>query len=289
MCPVAHHCALLCYRNGRPPSTGTLVFFLIKLLFDLIFLPFKIILHIVDHSSRRRRTRKPRGRPPVSRGTCPLPRPNNPPPTWPYTPPNQARAPATPPTAGTYFPSYQPSKAGRSSTRKRNILVVAAAGGAMLLLVFAVAVGASGVPNTQLKTGSPGHTPSSRAHGGGAGLAAHGPSPMPSAHRHSPARPARAHRHHRKHHQRHRKHHRRTTPSAPASPPSAPVTTPSAPVTTSPAPVPTPAGCYPLASSGNCYEPGEFCPYADDGMTGVAGDGEHITCEDNDGLRWEPS
>jgi hypothetical protein len=52
---------------------------------------------------------------------------------------------------------------------------------------------------------------------------------------------------------------------------------------------PAPQGCYPRASSGNCYEPGEFCPHADAGMTGVAGDGKTIICEDNDGLRWEPA
>jgi hypothetical protein len=61
-----------------------------------------------------------------------------------------------------------------------------------------------------------------------------------------------------------------------------------------PAPKPTtappaPTGCYPTASSGNCYEPGEFCPHADAGMSGVAGDGEAIICEDNNGLRWEPA
>jgi hypothetical protein len=39
------------------------------------------------------------------------------------------------------------------------------------------------------------------------------------------------------------------------------------------------SGCYPEAPSGNCYEPGEFCPEADAGMTGVAGDGKTITCE----------
>ena len=42
---------------------------------------------------------------------------------------------------------------------------------------------------------------------------------------------------------------------------------------------PAPAGCHPTTSSGNCYEPGEFCPHADAGMTGVAGDGKTITCE----------
>ena len=65
-------------------------------------------------------------------------------------------------------------------------------------------------------------------------------------------------------------------PPSPASPP---------PPATS---APQPAGCYPRASSGNCYQPGEFCPHADAGMTGVAGDGEKIICTDNDGLRWEP-
>jgi hypothetical protein len=61
-----------------------------------------------------------------------------------------------------------------------------------------------------------------------------------------------------------------------------------------PAPEPTtappaPTGCHPTTSSGNCYEPGEFCPHADAGMSGVAGDGEAIICEDNNGLRWEPA
>jgi hypothetical protein len=58
-------------------------------------------------------------------------------------------------------------------------------------------------------------------------------------------------------------------------------------ITTAP-PAP-PSGCYPKASTGNCYEPGEFCPHADAGMRGVAGDGEAIICEDNNGLRWEPA
>jgi hypothetical protein len=49
------------------------------------------------------------------------------------------------------------------------------------------------------------------------------------------------------------------------------------------------ATCRGQASSGNCYEPGEFCPHADAGMTGLAGDGKQITCENNNGLRWEPT
>ena len=61
--------------------------------------------------------------------------------------------------------------------------------------------------------------------------------------------------------------------SAAAPPPSAPAA---------------PGGCYPHTPSGNCYEPGGFCPEADAGISGVAGDGEAIMCEDNNGLRWEP-
>ena len=52
---------------------------------------------------------------------------------------------------------------------------------------------------------------------------------------------------------------------------------------------PSPTGCYPLSDEGTCYEPGEYCRDSDQGMTGVAGDGESIICEDNDGLRWEPA
>ena len=75
---------------------------------------------------------------------------------------------------------------------------------------------------------------------------------------------------------------RRYLPKPPRPKPAPPSPAPSA---TS---APQPAGCYPRASSGNCYEPGEFCPHADAGMTGVAGDGEKIICRDNNGLRWEP-
>ncbi len=62
-----------------------------------------------------------------------------------------------------------------------------------------------------------------------------------------------------------------------SAPPSAPSSAP-----------PVQAGCHPTTSSGNCYEPGEFCPHADAGMTGVAGDGKTITCELVGGYyRWE--
>jgi cardiolipin synthase A/B len=68
-------------------------------------------------------------------------------------------------------------------------------------------------------------------------------------------------------------------PTTPTKPP--PPTPPS--VTT-----PTKTGCSPLSSSGKCYEPGEDCSNADHGMTGVAGDGKPIVCEEKNGWRWEP-
>ena len=80
--------------------------------------------------------------------------------------------------------------------------------------------------------------------------------------------------------------------AAPATP--APATSkaaaPPPPITSAPAAAPsTPAGCYPLTNGGNCYEPGEFCRKSDHGASGVAGDGERIVCEDNNGWRWEPT
>jgi hypothetical protein len=68
----------------------------------------------------------------------------------------------------------------------------------------------------------------------------------------------------------------------PAAPKPKPKPTP----TTTP---PAPTACYPMTDSGNCYEPGEYCRNDDHGTSGVAGDGEAITCEDNNGWRWEPS
>jgi hypothetical protein len=68
-------------------------------------------------------------------------------------------------------------------------------------------------------------------------------------------------------------------PTHSAAPPPAPTTAPAA---------PPPASCYPLTNRGNCYEPGEFCRKSDHGASGVAGDGEKIICEDNNGWRWEP-
>lgn len=42
-----------------------------------------------------------------------------------------------------------------------------------------------------------------------------------------------------------------------------------------------------MTASGHCYRPGDFCPHADVGMTGVAAGGEKIICEKNKGWRWE--
>jgi phosphatidylserine/phosphatidylglycerophosphate/cardiolipin synthase-like enzyme len=74
------------------------------------------------------------------------------------------------------------------------------------------------------------------------------------------------------------------TPWRPPKPKPKPKPTPTPP----PAPIPKPTGCHPRTSSGNCYEPGEYCSEADHGKSGIAGNGEPIVCEDNDGWRWEP-
>jgi hypothetical protein len=70
------------------------------------------------------------------------------------------------------------------------------------------------------------------------------------------------------------------------APPSSPA--PQPPPLPSTSPPPSPASCFPTTATGNCYEPGELCRKADHGITGTAGDGKRITCEDNDGWRWEP-
>jgi hypothetical protein len=62
------------------------------------------------------------------------------------------------------------------------------------------------------------------------------------------------------------------------------------PTTTPPAPAATPtSACTPLSNEGTCYEPGEYCRATDHGASGTAGDGEAITCADNNGWRWEPA
>jgi hypothetical protein len=83
---------------------------------------------------------------------------------------------------------------------------------------------------------------------------------------------------------------RTTTPSSHAAAPPAPAP---APARTTPAAVAAPpasaaaTSCHPLTNGGKCYEPGETCRNSDHNASGVAGDGKAITCEDNDGWRWE--
>jgi hypothetical protein len=81
----------------------------------------------------------------------------------------------------------------------------------------------------------------------------------------------------------------RTTAAPATTHAAAPAATTPAAAPPAPAAPTTPTGCYPLSDEGTCYEPGEYCRDSDHGATGVAGDGETITCEDNDGWRWEPS
>jgi hypothetical protein len=80
-----------------------------------------------------------------------------------------------------------------------------------------------------------------------------------------------------------------TTHAAPPPPPVPAQTTPAAAPPPPPPASAAPVACQPLTNGGNCYEPGEFCRDSDHGASGVAGDGEAITCEDNDGWRWEPA
>jgi hypothetical protein len=96
--------------------------------------------------------------------------------------------------------------------------------------------------------------------------ASNSPSPSPS-----PSTVAHRARHHARHHIPRRHHHHARV---------VPVATQSAP--------PSATSCYPLSNEGTCYEPGEFCRNSDHGASGLAGDGEKIMCEDNDGWRWEP-
>lgn len=81
-----------------------------------------------------------------------------------------------------------------------------------------------------------------------------------------------------------------TTPTVTTPTTTTPTTT--TPTTTNPTPTkttPTTVSCTPLSNEGTCYEPGEYCRTTDHGATGIAGDGEAIICEDNDGWRWEPT
>lgn len=206
-----------------------LSFMLIKLFLMLLWLPFKILVEIAEHSGRRRHHARRRRAPAPPRVRMVQPR---------------------------TFPAPRPASPAIVSPRpsiSRNHKVLAIILGSFVLLSF---VG--------LAAGAPTSHRSPRTQTSSAGAASVSASGLAAAH-------------HSRHHGKHRKHrhhvasgHHSQTATSPA------------------ASSPTLAGCYPMAASGNCYEPGEFCPDADAGVTGVAGDGERIICEDNNGLRWEP-
>lgn len=80
------------------------------------------------------------------------------------------------------------------------------------------------------------------------------------------------------------------TPTTVPPPPTTTTTTaPPPPPPTTTAPPPAAPSCSPLSDAGHCYDPGEYCRDSDHGMTGTAGDGVTITCENNNGWRWEPT
>jgi hypothetical protein len=86
----------------------------------------------------------------------------------------------------------------------------------------------------------------------------------------------------------------KTTAPAPVRTSAAPVYSPPAPAPTTQAPQPVQTtaqqqSCTPLTDSGKCYTPGEYCRDDDHNMSGIDADGNPITCEDNDGWRWEPA
>jgi cardiolipin synthase len=75
-------------------------------------------------------------------------------------------------------------------------------------------------------------------------------------------------------------------PQQQTSPP--PPATTGPPTSAQPPTSPTTTGCYPIDNEGGCYEPREYCRDDDHGTTGRAGDGQTITCEDENGTwYWE--
>ena len=87
---------------------------------------------------------------------------------------------------------------------------------------------------------------------------------------------------------------RTTPPPSHAAAPPAPAPAPAPARTTAAAVAAPPASaaassCHPLTNGGKCYKAGETCRDSDHSVSGVAGNGEAITCEDNNGWRWEPS
>jgi hypothetical protein len=206
-----------------------------------------------------------------------------------YPPPGQRGVP---------FPGYAPNQAPpphrprRKGPGKRNAILLIL-GGCLVIGVIASAVNGAKTAQPVAATTSP--TATVKASSGAAAVkAATKPAPPSPA----PTTPVPTHTTHAA---------SAAVPPAPAHttaaaiPPPAPARTtaaaipPPAPAHTTAAAVPPPAppaaaaACSPLTNGGKCYEPGEFCRAGDHNLSGVAGDGKAITCEDNDGWRWEPA
>jgi hypothetical protein len=210
-------------------------------------------------------------------------------PTWPAPPGQPGFGPPSPPPPyrppqPPFQPPFQPPQRGKSWPARHKALTGLLA---FLALIIVIAAARSGGPSSPpgkgttaglTTTTSPTATQSPSHHATRAAATVG----KTQSRKTQPAPPATSH---------------GPTPSAPAAPSApAPPTTPAAVIAPPPSAAPTsgppssaaPASCDPLTNSGKCYEPGEFCRTSDHGASGVAGDGEPITCENNGGWRWEP-
>jgi hypothetical protein len=225
--------AWLCHRNvHHEPSSRVLLrgrfiqvrrfrlFLLVKLLLLPIWLPFKVLAELIEHSGHKRHRHRPR-----TQSSAPRLRP---------------AVPLTP--------------AMRQANRRRTIIAWLVIGASGLLVV-----GISQLTGSPAPAPSPAKPAAATISDSPTPTSAPSPSPTPAPSRH----------------RRVRHHHQAAHAATHAAPPTA----------TQAPPAPS---CYPLSNEGTCYEPGEFCRYSDEGSMGVAGDGEKIRCEDNNGWRWEP-
>jgi hypothetical protein len=169
-------------------------------------------------------------------------------------------------------PPYQPPRRGKSWPARHKALTGLLAVGALIIIIVAANAGKS--PSSPGSSVAAVGTTTASATATGV-PSQHATQPAPAVQKTHPTRTqttsAASH---------------APAPSAPA--PSAPAPTTAAAVVAPPASA-APASCHPLTNGGNCYEPGEYCRNADHGASGVAGDGKAITCENNDGWRWEPA
>jgi hypothetical protein len=206
--------------------------------------------------------------PPYPQGPPPPPYP---PPGMPWQHPSYGQPPPNPPTQVLYGPLSGPQGRKPWPARHKVLTAFLAFCGLVFVIGIAAAAGSSSSSTPAAATSSliakvPVATPSPTVKKAATAAQTVTPSPPtqttsapPSTRAQTTAAP------------------QRTAPSTPAQ------TTPAAPPAST-----TAASCYPLSDEGHCYEPGEFCRTSDHGKSGVAGDGEAIKCEDNDGWRWEP-